>query len=257
MTSSTKKIIAILVAIVVVVSICIAAVFMHPAMSDKAAENQTHSSKTEDSASVNQDNIDKAADLTDPKTIEFIKQLGQHEENYPTTYGKADAPLTVIEFSDYSCPMCAKLHNESYKYLNKLADEGKLRLKYIPYVTFKSYGSDIAAAGAIAAGKQGKFREYNDLVYSKSNGHPEYTKEKVIALAKEAGITDLNSFEKDLNDQKIYQQLDEDVLKISSWGISGTPALIVGNAMIPGAYPESYVRATIDDQLAKAKSRNE
>lgn len=210
---------------------------------------------TEDTFGIEVTDPTKASeDITDERTLEFIKDLSKHDPNYPTAYGDPNAPVTVIEFSDFSCPMCAKFHKESYELIDKLVDAGKVRVKYMPYAVFKADGSDIAAAGAIAAGKQGKFREYVHLAFSKAttSGHQQYTKESVVALGKEAGVPNMDEFTQALNDSAIYDELNDNVLKFSSWGISGTPSTIVGNAFLHGALPTEYVAATLVDQVRKA-----
>ncbi|QPK94115.1 thioredoxin domain-containing protein [Actinomyces sp. zg-332] len=219
-----------------------------------SVSKKSESKKSEETFGIKVDDPSKAAeDIKDEKTLKFLQEISQYDESYPTAYGDINAPLTVVEFSDFSCPMCAKFHQESYDIVNKLVDAGKVRIKYMPFAVFKADGSDVAAAGAIAAGKQGKFREYMNLAFSKAttSGHQSYNKDSVISLAKEAGVENIEEFTKVINDPAIYKELDENVLKYSSWGINGTPATVVGKAFLNGAVPKEYVAATLVDQLKK------
>lgn len=265
-----KKIVALIVGTLIIVGV-ITAYTTHSIMSkntqDTASETNTSATKTPKSSTQNsstqtygitvKDPSKALPDITDETTLQFIKEIGAYDPTHTTAYGDQNAPLTIIEFSDFSCPMCAKFHTDSYPNIEKLVDQGLARVKYIPYVTFKTYGSDIAAAGAVAAGKQGKFREYSNLLFSKATqtGHEQYTKESVTELAKQAGVTNIDEFMKIINDPKVYEELEANVLKISSWGISGTPSTIVGNAFVYGAMPDEHVSATLVDQLRKAQGK--
>ncbi len=262
-SGSKNKIIALLLTIIAVIALIIGFT-INSTLSDDASKTQMKQSKSfakeknkkpeEDFGIKVKDPSKALKDISDDRTLDFIAKLAQFDDKHVTSYGDPNAPLTIVEFSDYSCPMCAKFHKDSFSDINKLVDAGKVRVKYMPYTIFKTYGSDIASAGAIAAGKQGKFRQYSQLLFDKAttSGHQQYTKESVIDFGKKAGVPNMDEFVKTINDSSVYDDLNKKVLEYSSWGISGTPATIVGKTIINGALPKEYVNATLVDQLKKA-----
>lgn len=174
-----------------------------------------------------------------------VKALWRGKADDPRALGPMDAPVRIIEFSDYSCPMCTKFQLETMPMVKELAQAGKVRLEWHEMPIFADrYGSSQAAAGGIAAGNQGKFWEFVQAAYaSAGSGHPEYTPQKVIDLATQAGVPDLEKFKADLPaaEQTAYQEF----MNAHTYGIQGTPAFFIGHAYISGAMPTDFFRNTI------------
>lgn len=137
--------------------------------------------------------------------------------------------VTFISYSDYQCPFCRKIHPE----LERLAQEdGKVRIVYRDWPIFGP-ASEEAARMAIASQWQNKHRQFNDALM-RTDG--KLSSEKIRAAAAAAGI-DFARLERDMETREddIDGVLRRTAMQAAQMGLQGTPAMLVGPYMIPGA----------------------
>ena len=137
--------------------------------------------------------------------------------------------VTIISYSDYQCPFCRKIHPE----LERLAQEdGKVRIVYRDWPIFGP-ASEEAARMAIASQWQNKHRQFNDALM-RTDG--KLSSEKIRAAAAAAGI-DFARLERDMETREddIDGVLRRTAMQAAQMGLQGTPAILVGPYMIPGA----------------------
>lgn len=195
-----------------------------------------------------------APSLEDPKALEILRAEPKRDAADPRAVGKVDAPVVLVEFTDYSCPMCTKFAHETEPGLQELIDNGTLRIEYRDLVIFPNYGSDIAAAGGWAAAEQGKHSEYRQAVWAAAGtGHPEYSVDSVVELAKAAGVPDLDKFRASVQSAETKAKVDEQTKHAQSLGIGGTPFLMINDTGLGGAYPLDFVKRTIEEQAKLVK----
>lgn len=179
-------------------------------------------------------------------------QQAQKDFDAPVrTLGQDSAPVTLTVLSDFSCPMCTRWEQQTLPSLEKLAAAGEVKLQWVNLVIFaEQYHSDIAAQGAIAAGKQGKLWEFVHAAYGAAGegAHAEYTEQSVADIAKAAGVPDLGRFKTDLTSDETEQQMQFESRSARQLGINGTPFFIIGDSVISGAYPTEYFENTIKYQ---------
>ena len=185
-----------------------------------------------------------------------IATIPQAAADSGRTLGPDDAAVRIQVFGDFSCPMCTKLHVESMPELERMARDGKIQLQWHNFVIFPDYGSDKAARGAVAAAHQGKLWEFADSAFgsAESGGHPEYTDDSVLELAKQAGVGDIDRFLADYNDPATQSEIDEErTLAGQTLGLTGTPVMFINSAYMSGAYPLEIIinTITIQEELAK------
>ncbi len=199
-------------------------------------------------------NPEFAPSVEDPKALEILRAEPKRDAADNRAVGKVDAPVVMVEFTDYSCPMCTKFAHETEPGLQELIDNGTLRIEYRDLVIFPNYGSDIAAAGGWAAAEQGKHADYRHAVWAAAgNGHPEYTVDSVVELAKVAGVPDLEKFRSSVESAETKAKVDAETKHAQELGIGGTPFVMINDAGLPGAYPLEFVKRTIEEQAKLVK----
>jgi protein-disulfide isomerase len=167
--------------------------------------------------------------------------------------GRADAPVTIVEFADYQCPFCAKSHKTMEAVRDKYGDEVRVVFKHYPLPFHKQ--AEAASRAAIAAGKQGKFWEMHDLLFryqkvmrGKSD---QQMKEWSAGFAEEMGL-DVQQFEDDFDADSTGQQIEDDLALVEKLGIKGTPQFLVNGVRIKGAQPMQKFETVIDAELEAA-----
>ena len=145
--------------------------------------------------------------------------------------GDKDAKIVIYTYSDYQCPICP-VHNVMMHKLAKEMKGIKIVHKNLPLDTAcNSYlrqpfhdGSCIDAKYAIAAEKQGKFWEMNNILFEKK---PQ-TEEEILKLVKDFGF-DMEKLQKDANSVETMQQLSKEIDEAYKKGINGTPTTMIDN----------------------------
>jgi protein-disulfide isomerase len=159
--------------------------------------------------------------------------------------GPADAPITIVEFSDYQCPFCRRWHDEVYEPLLN-AYPGKIRLVY-RHLPLTSIHPDAfsAAEAAMCAGEQDAFWQFHEKLFSsESLGSNTY-----IQYAQDLGLN-MNTFETCLSDGKYQQAVEADSDFAINLGIRSTPTFFVNGLAIVGAQPLEVFQQVIDKELA-------
>jgi protein-disulfide isomerase len=171
--------------------------------------------------------------------------------------GKADAPLTIIEFSDYQCPYCKRHVDQTLpKLLSDYIDTGKARYAFRDYPLDQIHPlAAKAAEAARCAGDQGKYWEMHDRLFGNQK---ELQPEKLPAHA-EALKLDAAAFRACLDDSRHAARVKEDLQAGEDLGARGTPMFVVGPAggnqvtsgvVIHGAQPIAVFKSEIEKLLA-------
>jgi len=187
-----------------------------------------------------------------PATIP-VEELAKSGAELPDiVVGKADAPVTIIEYASMTCPHCAAFHNSIYPQLKaKYIDTGKAKLIFREYPL-----DDLAMAAAMLArctGGEGPagligdmFKRQEQWAFVRTNPVP-----KLFEMAKQAGFTQ-TSFDKCLTDQKLLDQITairkrgSDVFKVNS-----TPSFFINGTRLNGGSLADFEKA-IDPLLPKS-----
>lgn len=160
--------------------------------------------------------------------------------------GNADAPVTIVEFSDFECPFCRASEGLMKNLLSKYGDNVKVAYRDFPLRQNHSH-AEAAAEASHCASEQGKFWAYHDLLFSNP------AKLDAAGLLEEARTAGLNEsqFLSCLNTGKYKSAVDADVKAASAARVSGTPAFFINGIFIAGAQPSSVFEKTIDSELAR------
>ncbi len=154
----------------------------------------------------------------------YLNALNRYGAN---SHGPQDAPITIIEFSDFSCPYC----QSSYAGLKAIREKYPEQVRII-YRDFPLHDNSIfLALSARCAGEQGKFWEMHDVFFEnqeKFNGDLEEVKTIMPEIAEALGI-DTASFNYCLTSQKYFTQIEQDYEDASYLEIEGTPTWFINN----------------------------
>jgi protein-disulfide isomerase len=168
--------------------------------------------------------------------------------------GKATAPITIIEFSEFQCPYCARGSKTMKEILEKYPNDVKVVFKHFP-LAFHKQAAD-ASKVALAAGEQGKFWEMHDKLFENQKQlkgkSPADMKEFGAGLAKQIGI-DVNKFKKDFDNDKWDEIIKRDQALGKKLSVRGTPHFFVNGERVKGAQPAAKFEEIIKKQLEEAK----
>lgn len=142
--------------------------------------------------------------------------------------GKADAPVALVEFSDFQCPYCARVQPDLKALLEKYPDKVKLVYKHFP-LDFHQQARP-AAIASMAAQEQGRFWEMHDVLFQNFSA---LDPTKLEEYAKQAGL-DVARFKKDFDaKQAEYDKLVAADLQLGAQsGVQGTPSLYIGGKKV-------------------------
>ena len=173
--------------------------------------------------------------------------------------GNEDAPITIIEFSDFQCPFCARFHTQTLPLiLEEYIEQGKVKLVFRDFPIQSIHPNALpAAVAAECANEQGKFKEMHDALFDNQNEWNKQETVKALSLfskyANEMQL-DQETFDSCLTNGKYIEEIRKDLEDGRNYGVSGTPGFFVGNEKIgfvelKGAQPFDSFKKVIDAQL--------
>lgn len=167
------------------------------------------------------------------------------------TRGPADAPVTLVEFTDYQCPYCGQHFRETYPELLSRYD-GQLRyvVRNFPVRTLHPH-AERAAAAAECAHEQERFWEYHDLLFERS---PALDPRSLEAYAEEVRL-DTERFQQCLEAERIETLVRRDFDDGVAYGVRATPTFFINGHRLVGALPLDQFATLIDAELESAPDR--
>lgn len=172
--------------------------------------------------------------------------------------GSADAPITMIEFSDYQCPFCRSFFNDTLPLIKEnYIDKGLIKFVYrdMPLVSLGHTDATPAANAAECAREQGgdkTYFAYHDKIFDGENklgfGTVNIQEESLYSYAKELNL-DEGKFRECQEGQKYYEEINKDFLAGRAVGIKGTPTFIINGQMLVGAQDYSLFEQVFNEIL--------
>jgi protein-disulfide isomerase len=176
---------------------------------------------------------------------EDVKRYNVSLDNNPSI-GPDNAPVTIVEFSDYQCPYCVRWYQEVYKRLMETY-KGKIRFVYRDFPLYSIHPEAGAAAEAAnCAGEQNAYWQYHDALFGQKNG---LGKASYLQYASELGLN-TDQFGACMSEQRYKTEVDADFKYASSIGVSSTPTFFVNGLAVVGAQPFEVFQQLIDKELA-------
>lgn len=154
-------------------------------------------------------------------------------QNWEKSKGPVNAPVQIVEYSDFQCPACMKVQPILASIMREYPDKVRIVFRHYPLPMHKWAG--VAHQAAECANVQGKFWEFHDMVYQTQNiwsaaqNAPEY----LISFAKNAGV-DLDKFGACLSDASVTKRIMEERATGTELKLSSTPTFFINGERVVG-----------------------
>lgn len=178
-----------------------------------------------------------------PAPAQAVKRYDIPTEGFPSI-GPENAPITIVEFSDYQCPFCKRWHDQVYQDLFK-AYPGQIRL-VIRNLPLAFHPEALPAAqAAMCAGEQDAYWAFHDSLF----GERPLGQDTYLQYATDLGL-DLDAFQKCLDEERYKDFIEKDAAFAQNLGVNGTPTFFINGLAIVGAQPLEVFKNVIDKELA-------
>lgn len=186
----------------------------------------------------------------EPEALTKVEDVSADDDPF---LGSLDAPVTIIEFSDFQCPFCNRFFQNTFPELKKnYIDTGKVRYVYrdFPISSIHPFAEE-AAEAANCAGEQGRFWEYHDMLFENqviwASGN------STVEFKRYASNLSLNEeqFNLCLESERYADEVSKDLQDGLKVGVNGTPTLFVNGFKVVGAQPYEVFKGVIDSELER------
>lgn len=160
--------------------------------------------------------------------------------------GPADAPITVVEFSDYQCPFCKSAEAVVSQVLERYPTQVRVEFRQFPLDNLHPQAR-LAAEAALCAADQGQYWTYHEALFRNS---PKLEKAQLESYASQIGL-DRAAFDACLAEKRHAAHVDADVAAGKAAGVAGTPAFYVNGLPVSGGRSLAQFAAVIDGELER------
>lgn len=212
----------------------------------------------------------KYAGATEKQEVGDVRENGlslSHliQQDSPYLGDPSTAPITIIDFSDFQCYLCARYVKATESLIrDTYIETGKVVLvfKHLPNRGFDSLGASIAAQ---CAHEQEKFWEFHKIIYENQKPIDSgwVNQENLKKFAAKLNGLDIKKFNECLDNQKYKEFVERDIDLGSSFGFQDTPSFVIVNSkdgsdpeVLKGAHPFSSFKAVIDKRLSDVQNNN-
>ncbi len=160
-------------------------------------------------------------------------------------YGKPNAPVQLVVFSDFQCPYCSRVNTSIEAIKREYGNKVSVAFKHFPLSFHRQ--AELAAVASLAAHKQGKFWEMHDKLFANQRA---LGRQNLIQYAQDLGLN-MVQFESDLDDPALLRWVKDDMAEGSKVGVRGTPATFINGRLVSGAQPLSTFKSVVEAELNK------
>jgi protein-disulfide isomerase len=168
------------------------------------------------------------------------------------TLGNPDAPLTIVEYSDFLCPYCKDAALETVPQIEEeYIATGKVKLVFKQSPAPQLHGEEcvVAAEASECAAEQNAFWEYHDVLFL-NNERVTFNSENLKRFAQGLGL-DTEKFSACFDEGRYRDKVEADAAEARRRGVNSTPTFFVGQTKLEGAKSYAEFKKAIDDELAK------
>ena len=191
---------------------------------------------------VDDSEVKAAEKVLPPSNVDMADLIGGN-----AIKGDKDAPVTIVEWSDYECPFCARFYTQTYgQILTKYIETGKVKLIYRDFPLGFHPQAQKAAEAAECAGEQGKYYDMHDKLFEEGVQGGVATFKN---YAKEIKL-DQSKFDKCLDSGAMASEVAKDMTDGQAAGIQGTPGFVINGQLVSGAQPFQVFEQVIEAALS-------
>lgn len=200
-----------------------------------------------------QESMGKMREQEEKKKLEesFEKPLVAEIRSDESIRGPKDAPITLVEYSDFECPFCSRGFTTVMEIMKKY--DGKVRFiyKHLPLSFHEQAMISAQYYEAIRLQDEKKAFAFHDEIF-KNQGKLKNGTAFLDASAKKVGA-DLGKVKKDLNSDAVKNRIEADMKEAANFGMQGTPGFLLNGVPVRGAYPAEYFGTLIEELQKRGK----
>lgn len=180
----------------------------------------------------------------------------KRDANDPMAIGDVDAPVVLVEWTDFRCPYCGVFSRDTFpSIIEEYVETGQVRIEVHDVDFIEGEVSANVAIAARAAGEQGRYFEYLAAVYDDmSDDRPTITDDLLRDYAEQAGVSDLDRFDTDRQSDELAEALRSSSEQAKALGVDSVPFFVDTTSCAPmkGAQPIEQFRQYLDAAVAGA-----
>ena len=200
-----------------------------------------------------QDEMGKKREEDEKKKLEesFDKPLVAKIRSDEMIRGPKDAPITLVEYSDFECPFCSRGYQTVMELMNKYPGKIRFIYKHLPLSFHENAMIASQYYEAVRLQSEKKAMEFHDEIF-KNQAKLKNGAAFLDTVAKKVGA-DLAKVKKDFNSEAVNKRIAEDMEEAAEFGMQGTPGFLLNGVPVRGAYPSEYFVGLVEELQKRGK----
>jgi protein-disulfide isomerase len=183
---------------------------------------------------------------------EFASPLKPEVDEARVIFGKKDAKVTIIEYSDFECPYCSKGYQTIKQVLAEYPNDVRVVFKHLPLDFHPQAMPSAKYFEAVARQNPEKAHQFHDAIFENQGELRAKGEDFLKNTAKKLGV-DMAKLSKDLKDESLMKRITADMEEAKKFNFSGTPGFLINGVSLRGAYPYPEFKTIIDRHLGKTE----
>lgn len=252
--NSNGILIAILVLVIVQLILSVSVVTMFSAQGEKleSTNEKVDALDTFFTNFVPEYSSGSGAQVGDTTTTTPQTQTGDPSIEGEPTLGSADAPVTIVEFSDYECPYCKSYFDNSHAQLKEdYIEKGLVKLVFKDFpLGFHPLAEPAAVAANCVYNQLGdeSYFEYHDMIFTNQQT---LSVNNLRMWAMDVDGLDMDTWDVCIEDPSVAAEVQADLAEGANLGVTGTPSFFINGELVVGAVPYAQIKAMIEQKLAE------
>ena len=176
---------------------------------------------------------------------EFKNPLKPEIQEGRVIFGKKDAKITIVEYSDFECPYCSRGYATVKQVLAEYPNDVRIVFKHLPLDFHPNAMPAAKYFEALAMQDHGKAEKLHDTIFENQGKLKEGGEKFLKETAKKLGAN-MAKLEKDLASDQVAKRVQADMEEAKKFNFSGTPGFLINGISLRGAYPASEFKTIID-----------